>query len=89
MNGPCLVARQLLRSGRAGEARALCERYGQQWRAASLFCGVNWQDTLANDGIDRAGNPFQLLWRWVCWQLAEEGFFDQVRSAVCGVLLVA
>ena len=70
---------QLLRSGRATEARELCEKYGQCWRAAALFVNSHWQDGVAvTAGFQRDGNPFQLLWRWMCWQNAALLPCDQV-----------
>ncbi|OQR94533.1 hypothetical protein ACHHYP_01148 [Achlya hypogyna] len=62
---------RLLRAGQAREAADLCIQLGQPWRAASLSGGEISGACEGDDGVSRWGNPFRMLWKQMCWQLAE------------------
>ncbi|KDO21237.1 hypothetical protein SPRG_13736 [Saprolegnia parasitica CBS 223.65] len=61
----------LLRAGKPREAADLCIQLGQPWRAASLAGGEVNGACEGDDGVTRWGNPYRILWKHMCWQLAD------------------
>ncbi|KNC55585.1 nuclear pore complex protein Nup107 [Thecamonas trahens ATCC 50062] len=85
----------LVKAGKLDEARNVCRKVGQPWRAASLGGGAAFHDAiyagevkLTGERIDDAapaGNVQRLLWRQMVQVLASEAS-SQYERALYGVL---
>lgn len=81
-----------LRRGRIEEAQALCEHYGQPWRAAvlegwRLHHDTNYEPSDAS-GLKQPieGNPRRDLWKRCAWQIADNVNIDDYSKAIAGLL---
>lgn len=81
-----------LRAGRLDDAKKLCIKYGQSWRAATLDGWRLWHDPnfetmSANNEISPTeGNPYGLFWKVCCWSLCEENGVSTYEKAVYAAL---
>lgn len=81
-----------LRRGRLEEAQALCEHYGQPWRAAilegwRLHHDPNYEPTTGSDFKQPIeGNPRRDLWKRCAWQMADDKNIDNYSRAIAGLL---
>lgn len=81
-----------LRQGRFQEAQALCEHYGQTWRAAilegwRLHHDPNYEPTEGNSLTKKPieGNPRRDLWKRCAWQMADNVHLDAYTRAIAGL----
>ncbi|CAH1783976.1 unnamed protein product [Owenia fusiformis] len=77
-----------LMAGQIEEAKRLCSKCGQDWRAATL---EGWRlhndpnyEKLGEGGemIGVEGNPYRDVWKAVCWRMAEEESFSIYEKAI-------
>ena len=81
-----------LRAGKLEEAKKICIKYGQSWRAATLDGWRLWHDPnfecpSENGEIELAeGNQFGSVWKLCCWKLSEEEGITQHEKAIYAAL---
>ena len=79
-----------LRAGKLDDAKKLCMKYGQSWRAATLDGWRLWHDPNfdSNDNEINVteGNPFGLFWKVCCWKLCEDKDVNIYEKAVYAAL---
>ena len=81
-----------LRAGKLEDAKKLCIKFGQSWRAASLDGWRLWHDpNFDSVSVDSElsiteGNPFELFWKVCCWKLCEDNGVSIYEKAVYAAL---
>ena len=81
-----------LRAGKLDDAKKLCVKYGQSWRAATLDGWRLWHDpnfdsvSVGSEIILTEGNPFELFWKVCCWKLCEDKYVSAYEKAVYAAL---
>ena len=81
-----------LRAGKLEDAKKLCIKYGQSWRAATLDGWRLWHDpnfdALSVDGEIGVteGNPYELFWKVCCWKLCEDSTISTYEKAIYAAL---
>ena len=70
----------LLRSGRVDDARELCRRQGQHWRAATI-AGAQPLALAGRGGRVRSGNANRALWKTCCWSLVARAEGEAAAAA--------
>ena len=81
-----------LRAGKLEDAKKLCIKYGQSWRAATLDGWRLWHDPNfdsapeSNEILLTEGNPFGLFWKVCCWKICEDSDVGTYEKAVYAAL---
>ncbi|XP_065068605.1 nuclear pore complex protein Nup107-like [Rhopilema esculentum] len=81
-----------LRAGKLEEAKDICIKYGQSWRAATLdgwrlWHDANFEDSTKNGEMEiTEGNPFGLIWKSCCWKLSEDTEVSTYEKAIYSAL---
>ncbi len=81
-----------LRAGRLDEAKKICVKYGQSWRAATLdgwrlWHDPNFQSAHESNSLEQTeGNPFGRVWKQCCWQMCEDEGISLQEKAIYAAL---